>query len=407
MVDETIENLNVGKKEIAVPSPLKTLDTLDQEESGGIPKYDKILPAFDRHNVAVCIVSSDEYAPFASVVIQSIICNATSENNYDIVLLSDDMLMRNRWRIKGQGDGHDNISIRIVDISKIVKGADFYTWAHFTSKTYYRLLTPDVFRAYDKVIYLDSDVVVNHDIAELYQTDLEGYLLAAAYDTHVVSYCTQNPPLEQREYNIKTLKMEDPEQYFQAGVLFFNIKKIRETYGSGYLFKEGLAHKLRWLDQDLLNMLCYGKIKRLSTKWNVMVANEPTHVDEYYLPAQLRKEYFDARQDPYIIHFIGRAVPCYTDKPDLYEYYWKYARQTLFFEIIVQRMAMDYVQKQMEILRQEFAIGRCIKENFTHKLKRWTRSIADVILPIGSKRRIKVKNVLFRFKDIKKWYEAG
>ena len=401
MVGKTSENSNMEDKVIDVSSPFKTLDTFDQEESGGIPQYNKILPAFDHHNVAVCIVSSDEYAPFASVVIQSLICNATSQNNYDIVLLSDDMLMRNRWRIEGQADGHDNVSIRIVDISEIVKGFDFYTWAHFTSKTYYRLLTPDLFSAYDKVIYLDSDVVVNRDIAELYQTDLQGYFLAAAYDTHVVSYCTQNPPLEQREYNIKTLKMEDPEQYFQAGVSLFNIKAFRENFESGYLIKQGLSHKLRWLDQDLLNMLFYGKIKRLPNKWNVMVSNLPELLDEYYLPAELRKEYFEARQNPYIIHFVGRAIPCYTSAPDLYEHYWKYARQTLFYEILVQRMAMDYVQKQMEILREEIANGQFKKEEFTHKLKRWAKSIADLILPKGSSRRIRVKNMLFRFK---KWY---
>jgi lipopolysaccharide biosynthesis glycosyltransferase len=394
---------NDEKQEPLIYSPHVLLDTFDQEESGHICQYDKILPAFDRNNVAICIVSSDEYAPFASVVIQSIICNATSENNYDIVLLSDDMLMSNRWRIECQAKGHDNISIRIVDISKIVKGLDFYTWAHFTSKTYYRLLTPDVFNAYDKVIYLDSDIVVNHDIAELYQTDLQGYFLAAAYDTHVVAYCTQTPPLEQREYNKQTLKMENPEQYFQTGVTLFNIKTIRENYKSGYFLKEGLAHKLRWLDQDLLNMLCYGKIKRLPNKWNVMIANETPYVDEYYLPAELRKEYFEARQNPYIIHFIGRAVPCYTDKPDLYEYYWKYARQTVFYEIIVQRMAMDYVLKQMQILRDDIELGRRT-ESFKHKFKRLVRSITDVILPKGSKRRIRVKNVLFRFKNIEKWY---
>jgi lipopolysaccharide biosynthesis glycosyltransferase len=400
-VGKTSENLNLEDNKINLSSPFKTLDTFDQEESGGIPQYDKILPAFDHNNIAVCIVSSDEYAPFASVVIQSLICNTTPEHNYDVVLLSDDMLMRNRWRIESQADGHDNVSIRIIDISEIVKEFNFYTWAHFTSKTYYRLLTPDLFSAYDKVIYLDSDVVVNNDIAELYQTDLQGYLLAAAYDTHVVSYCTQKPPLEQREYNIKTLKMEDPEQYFQTGVSLFNIKAFRENYECGYLINQALAHKLRWLDQDLLNMLCYGKIKRLPNRWNVMISNIPECLDEYYLPTELRKEYFDARQNPYIIHFVGRAIPCYTSEPDLYEYYWKYARQTIFYEILVQRMAMDYVQKQMENLREEIASGRCRKEKFTHKLKRWAKAAADVILPKGSSRRIKVKNTLFRFK---KWY---
>lgn len=381
-------------------SNIKSLDKFEQEESGGQPQYEEILPAFDQNNIAICIVSSDEYAPFASIVVQSLVCNATTENNYDIVILSDDMLMRNEWRIESQAEQYSNISIRIFNISSVVEGYHFFTWAHFTNKTYYRLLTPDLFSAYDKVIYLDSDVVVNHDIAELYQVDIQGYILAAAYDTHVVSYCTRKPPLEQREYNIKILKMKDPEQYFQVGVSLFNIKEFRENYENGYLIKQGLEHKLRWLDQDLLNMLFYGKIKRLPNKWNVMVSNLPDNLDEYYLPEDLRKEYFEARKNPYIIHYVGRAIPCYTIEPDLYEYFWKYARETLFYEIIVQRMAADYVQKQMEILREDIKSGKIRKEEFKKKFKRWLKSVADIILPRGSKRRIEVNNWLFRFK---KW----
>ncbi len=65
------ENLNKKGKESAAASPFKTLDAFDREESGGVPQYDRIPPAFSINNVAVCIVSSDEYTPFASVVIQS------------------------------------------------------------------------------------------------------------------------------------------------------------------------------------------------------------------------------------------------------------------------------------------------------------------------------------------------
>ena len=159
----------------------------------------------------MCVISSDEYAPFAAVLVRSVIANISADKNYDIVILSDDMLQRNRLRIEAMADGLDNVSVRVMDISDIIKDFHFYTWAHFTPNTYYRLLAPDLFKAYKKVLYLDSDIVVNHDVAELYATDLDGYMMAAAYDTHVAAYCTQNPPLEQREYNMKTLGLKNPE----------------------------------------------------------------------------------------------------------------------------------------------------------------------------------------------------
>ena len=77
-----------------------TLEEFDIEESNGITECTVINPAFDNNNIAVALVSSDEYAPFASVVVTSIVANATSDNNYDIVVLTNDMLLRNRWRIE-------------------------------------------------------------------------------------------------------------------------------------------------------------------------------------------------------------------------------------------------------------------------------------------------------------------
>lgn len=376
-----------------------TLEEFDLELSGGVKYCTKIQPVFKENFAAVALVSSDEYAPFASVVIASIIANANPVHNYDIVVLTNDMLQRNRWRIEKQAEGYKNISVRVLDISKMIENFSFYTWAHFTSNTYYRLLTPDVFSMYEKVAYLDSDIVVNHDIFEVFELDLGDNYLAAAFDTHVVAYCTQNPPLEQREYNIKQLGMKDPELYFQAGVSLFNVKALKNDFEEGYLIKQGVSHKLRWLDQDLLNMLFYGRILRLPNRWNVMVSNEPQNLDEYYLPTELRQEYYEARREPYIIHYVGRSMPCYTTQPDLFEYFWKYARMTEFYEILIQRMAIDYAEKLAESLRIQMRreLGQ---QDVVQQSKGILRSIADFLLPPGSRRRIYVKRFLFSFK---KW----
>ena len=361
-----------------------TLNEFDLELSKGVNFCTKINPVFQENYAAIALVSSDEYAPFASVVVASIIANANEDHNYDIVVLTNDMLQRNRWRIERQAEGYKNISVRVLDISKMIENFSFYTWAHFTSNTYYRLLTPDVFSSYEKVVYLDSDIVVNQNIFEIFKIDLDGYYLAAAFDTHVVAYCTQKPPLEQRSYNIKQLGMKNPELYFQAGVSLFNIRALRQDFEEGYLIKQGVSHKLRWLDQDLLNMLFYGKILRLPNRWNVMVSNQPENLDEFHLPSELRQEYYDARLNPYIIHYVGRSMPCYTTQPDLFEYFWKYARMTEFYEILIQRMAIDYAEKLAESIRiqmrQELGQSIGIKQK-----KSFLRKVADILLPPGSK----------------------
>lgn len=379
----------------------KTLNQFDLEQSNIITEKEiDILPVFNDQYVAICIVSSDEYAPFASVLIQSIISNIDNNKKYDIVILSNDMLMQNRWRIEKQSLGFENISIRIIDISKMVENLQFYTWAHFTDKTYYRLLIPDIFIKYDKVLYLDSDIIVNHDISELFDVNLDDYFIAAAYDTHVVSYCTREPALEQKEYNTKYLGMENPEEYFQAGVCLFNIKLINSVYGKEYLIREAEKHKLRWLDQDLINKLFYRRIKKISNKWNVMIANNPDNLDEYFLPDTLRREYFEARKDPYIIHYIGRSIPCYTEKPDMYEYYWKYARHTEFYEILIQRMHLDYIERKYSDLSIKMIQDYKKQRSFRNCIKKIIINIFDTLFPKGSDLRVKVKNFIFR---LRKW----
>lgn len=374
-----------------------TLEEFDCLMGGGRKYCTEISPAFAEKNVAIAIVSSDEYCPFAAVVIASIIANASKENNYDIVLLTNDMLQRNIWRIEAMAKDHDNVSIRVLDISKMIEGFTFYTWAHFTPNTYYRLLTPDVFSKYEKVIYLDSDIVVNHDIAELYNTDISGYYLGCALDTHVVSYCTRKPPLEQRKYNIKKLKMKDPEQYFQAGVSVFNITKIRADFGPGYLLKQGMENQLRWLDQDLVNMLFYGHIKQLPNKWNVMISNIPENLDEYHLPEKLRKEYFEARLDPYIIHYVGKAMPCCTLTPDLYEYFWKYARQTVFYEILLQQMSMFGATKLLHSVIFEAQMGRL---RLRPNIRTYISTAFLKLFPYDSKQREFLKKIYHKVRSL-------
>lgn len=396
-------------------SPPMPLEKLEREESGRSDRCKEVTPAFDQIDAAVCIISSDEYAPFAGVLVTSIVCNASAEKNYDIVVLSDDMLLRNRLRIEAMAQGKRNVSIRVLDISEIIKDFHFYTWAHFTANTYYRLLAPDLFAAYEKVIYLDSDIVVNHDMAELYATDLTGYLMAAAYDTHVVAYCTQTPPLEQRDYNIQTLKLKRPEEYFQAGVSLFHVRELNRQFEKGYLINQAANHELRWLDQDLINMLFQGKIKRLPNKWNVMIANMPDFIDEYYLPPELRTEYYEARKAPYAVHYVGRAIPCYTLTPDLYEYFWQYARQTVFYEILLQRMTTEACDKRTDALMQHIEIlyGRCTQlqqrlngmqqahdkmylsyqNTFRKKVRNRLMPLINRLMPVGSRRRASIRHL--------------
>lgn len=99
----------------------------------------------------------------------------------------------------------------------------------------------------DKILYLDVDIMFNNDIQELYQIDIEDYEYAAARDHYGKFLINPN--------------------YINAGVLLFNMKKIKET---GLLKKARKLIKIKKLvfaDQSAL-IRSTTKKKMLPQKFN-------------------------------------------------------------------------------------------------------------------------------------------
>lgn len=319
-----------------------TLEDFEKSYNNSFFETDIVYPVFNNKK-GICLVSSDEYTKYVSVVVTSIVKNSLSGNNYDIVIVSKDMCIQNQRILKEIVENYDNISLRFFDASGISK-LNLYTWGPFSVDTYCRLLIPDIFKYYETILYMDSDIVVNKDIYELLSTDINNYYLAATYDTHVVSYLNFKHGTQKEEYekyNKEVLGMEKPDEYFQMGVCLYNVKAINSNFDQNYLISEAVKEKLRWLDQDLINKLFYGKIKYIDNNWNVMVCNNYPFLDEAYLPEELKIKYYNARLNPYIIHYIGKSIPCLTMKPDLWTIFWKYARFSPYYEILLQTMAFN------------------------------------------------------------------
>ena len=73
-------------KKVLIPAPQISKERFNREISGEQKNICALNPAFSKNNVAVCIVSSNEYAPFAAVVLTSIVFNASEKNNYDSII---------------------------------------------------------------------------------------------------------------------------------------------------------------------------------------------------------------------------------------------------------------------------------------------------------------------------------
>jgi len=313
----------------------------------------------------VCWTSSDEYVPILCSSIKSLIDNISVDKQYDLVVMSTDMSVVNKTMITNMVSEATGVSIRFIDVSGWVDAYNFHTWAHFKAYTYYRLLIPTLFKKYKKVVYLDSDTIVCKDIYDLFEIDIDSYMLAAAYDTHVMGRLN-NPNPEDLEYYLGQLQIGDS-GYFQAGVILFNIQSFNSRYSDDELIIMASQTKYLWLDQDFLNVICRGKVKFLPNHWNVMVLNNGI-IDEEYLPEQLYQDYVSARVDPSIIHYIGRSVPCFKPMVEYQHLFWKYAKQTPYYEQLIYKMI---IENEFSKLKDEYG---------------WIITMCETALPKESRR---------------------
>ncbi|PMR69367.1 glycosyltransferase family 8 protein [Halomonas heilongjiangensis] len=148
----------------------------------------------------------------------------------------------------------------------------------------------------ERVIYLDCDVVVLKDLAELWDTPLAGHTLAAAMDL-----CNPSNLHSRRE----------PEHYFNTGVLLVDLPRWRaERVGESALAclkEEGASFK--YPDQDALNHVLAGNWRRLSPAWNFQPTAYAAVEKRYPHLQPFRAELQAAIRSPGIVHFIGSTKP--------------------------------------------------------------------------------------------------
>lgn len=136
--------------------------------------------------------------------------------------------------------------------------------------------------------------------------------------------------------------------YFQAGVLLIDLKKIAENDLCEKMIEYAATHNCNLVDQDVLNLFCQGKVKFIDNKWNVDVNSIAMKVVPY-APAYMWKEYKVNRKEGYIYHFAGADKPWNNPKIDLADIFWDMARRTFWYEIILEKMISSKVSSQNSI----------------------------------------------------------
>ncbi len=276
------------------------------------------------NKIPIFFAVDNGYVPFLGVALKSLIEKSSKDNYYLIKILFTNITDENQEKIKKFEC--ENVNIELVDLDYYIQKVKdkLYTRDYYTKSTYFRLFIPDLYPQYNKALYLDSDIVILSDIADLYNIDLGNNLVAGIPDGAV-----QTVPVFQ-EYVEKVVGVADYNNYFNAGVVVMNLDELRKfDFQKKFLYLLETVKFSVAQDQDYLNRLCKGRAKILDGTWNTMP-----------IPELNKKE-----QDIKLIHYNLNNKPWHFDNVLYEKYFWDSAKKTEFYDEI-QKIKKNYTEDE-------------------------------------------------------------
>lgn len=289
--------------------------------------------------IPIFFSSDNNYVPYMTVSITSLMKNASKDYHYDIVILYSKITDVNLKIL--QNLENETFTIKLIKMddkaAELTKtSTDNLCTDYYSLSIYFRLFIPVMFPEYDRGIYLDSDIAVVGDISQLYFENLDGMPIGAITDQSVQKV----PPFIQ--YIEKGLGVP-VKTYVNSGILLMDLKQLRDMNFSARFLEVLNKYHFETVapDQDYLNVLCQKKIKILSPQWNAMSSNDIKDIKE-----------------PKIIHYNLFGKPWRYDHITYEEIFWEYAKACPYYEQIVnykknypdkkRKLAEKYLQEMLD-----------------------------------------------------------
>lgn len=267
----------------------------------------KIIPVF--------FTIDDNFAPFLSVALKSLLDKASQEYFYNIHIVNNGLSEENKNKILSLETDYAKIMFNNMDerLRTITdKKGTRLREDYFSLAIFFRIFIPDCFKEYDKAIYIDSDTLVLDDISKLYNIDLGDNYIGGCTETSclgmddITNYFTNGVGVNYKEY-------------MNSGMLVFDMKALREQHFAEkflYLFKKYNFGNVD-PDQSYINAILKNKKLLIDNRWNATVSKDNKLID-----------------NPGIIHFNLFKKPWHYDNVAGEKYFWEYAKKTPYYEEI-------------------------------------------------------------------------
>lgn len=243
--------------------------------------------------INLCLISDEKYCLPLLTILKSLLINRCKNHIYNIFILYTGN--RHDFIEDVQSFSEYNFYIKCIPCNFNTNGLKSSN--HISPATYIKFDIPNIFKKFDKMLYLDTDIIILKDLMPLWKIQLEKYYFACVEDP--LAYFTPTRDFRKR---LNTTN----KKYFNAGVLLLNLKKLREDGISLKLYQNSLENNWIFADQDAFNAVAGHNCKYIPYYYNITGTNERHMGFE-----NLRNNYFkylknnNWEKEGYIYHFTA------------------------------------------------------------------------------------------------------
>lgn len=242
--------------------------------------------------IPVAMICDRNFVMQTSVAIESLYRNKGAKTTYEVFVLLADCKENETEKMKRLE--RDGLFIHIINVA-LDRYRDIKQLAHVPLASCLKFDISDLIPQYDKVLYLDGDIIVRADLTELYETELgDCYVAGVPHSLGIIN----------------------GEKKLNGGVLLFNAAQIREEKLREVFIstRQSLGDR-RSMDQETFHLVFGERKLFLKPCYNVMI--DKVEYEKKYYTMKAYNAFFDTAykdrkelvENGRIIHFTGSIKP--------------------------------------------------------------------------------------------------
>ena len=269
--------------------------------------------------INIIYITDDNYTHLTLMSIYSLFAKKNKSTEYSVYILCD---FSNKTSESLFIDVCQKHKVKLINSSIYIKNFKdtIQQHRHVSSTALLKFFLPEIFPQENKVLYIDSDTIIQDDLSKFYNTNLENKYAAVIKDTLFF--------VNKRHMNKAAIPHK---YYFNSGVMLLNLSSMRRDSISQKLIEYKKNYDTGFMDQDALNAVLGENVIFSSWQYNFL----PFYANRLNRNS-LSQVYNYNFKNMSLEDIISKAVILHLGGPDKP---WKYNKGLL------SRLCLDYLSQ--------------------------------------------------------------